>query len=144
MSGEPKAASTETWQRKILNQNKLNEISILLYDLFEIYSVINLKTNLSRNRPFKKSTFLETEIFRNNRKRPFTAIIEQIYDLISYHLYIQQPKIYHFYFRIVYATGYIFLFLLFTFTVTNSYFGKSLVWWKCTNDKVYAQQDNNG
>lgn len=46
--------------------------------------------------------------------------------------------------KIVYATGYIFLFLLFTFTVTNSYFGKSLVWWKCTNDKVYAQQDNNG
>ena len=57
MSGEPKAASTETWQRKIINQNKLNEISISLYDLFKIYSVINLKTNLSRNRPLRNRPF---------------------------------------------------------------------------------------
>ena len=44
----------------------------------------------------------------------------------------------------MYGSSYLFLFLLFLFTVVNSYCGKALVWWKCTPPVIHFQSEMEG
>ncbi|XP_063693593.1 uncharacterized protein LOC134825339 isoform X2 [Bolinopsis microptera] len=46
--------------------------------------------------------------------------------------------------KVVYASAYVCLWLLFGFTVVNSYCGKALVWWRCSPQSLHNEIDGVG